>query len=352
MTRPLIAVVGSADPERSYDPPLRAQEDATRACEEIGRALADRRCRLLVYSSDSQFIEAAVVRGFLEEGQPPPGSIQIRAPFGKAGADFGTGDANGAPFDVRPDTSRDWQVSFYRSLVDVDAVILMGGGRSTFIAGIIALALKIPILPLATFGGEAERVWEALDRIRNDAGADDVAMMARSWGADSAQKNVESLLRQRERREERLREEERALADYRRNSVRSLAVAALLLILGLGIIPLVFATTPSTAGNIAALMATPLLVAPSGAIVRNVLDSGTDWWRTALQGTIAGAIAGLLFILAQLAAAPDLLAGDAARRLLLFLAVVGFIAGMTFDAVFSNLRAQQVVDTSALGGRQ
>ena len=59
-------------------------------------------------------------------------------------------------------------------------------------------------------------------------------------------------------------------------------------------------------------------------------------------------MSGLLFVLAQLAASPDLLNGEPARRLLLFLAVVGFVAGLTFDTVYKGLRTRDILDTSAL----
>ena len=66
---------------------------------------------------------------------------------------------------------------------------------------------------------------------------------------------------------------------------------------------------------------------------------------------LAGAVAGLLFVAAQLATTPDVLDGPAARRLLLFVLPVGFIAGLTFDAVYSKLRTQDVADTTALTRR-
>jgi len=113
----------------------------------------------------------------------------------------------------------------------------------------------------------------------------------------------------------------------------------------------VYAWTPGTAGNLTALIAAPVLVAPCGAIIRNTLDEGRRWWRTAVLGMVAGAVAGLLFVAAQLATTPDVLDGPAARRLLLFVLPVGFIAGLTFDAVYRKLRTQDVADTTALTRR-
>ena len=53
-------------------------------------------------------------------------------------------------------------------------------------------------------------------------------------------------------------------------------------------------------------------------------------------------------VLAVGSAVPNLLGGPAAQRLLLFVLRVGGIAGLTFDAVYGELRTQDVADTIAL----
>jgi hypothetical protein len=345
---PLIAILGSADSARNYDPPLRNADLAPGAAASLGKELAIRGCRLIVYSGKAGFIEADVVRGYVASGSAVAASIQVRAPIGSHGAEFAEAKTDRELFDPRPDTSGDWEVAFYRSLVETDAVLLIGGGRSTFITGLISIALKIPTVSVAAFGGAAEKVWQALDRVRNDATDDDIAAMAGDWHASSARVLVDSLLNQRDHRardQEQRRQQQRQ--DDRR-AAASLAAAAVLLLVGLATIPAVYAWQPGTGGNLVALLAAPILVAPSGAIVRNTLDEGRHWWRTAVLGMIAGAISGLLFVVAQLAATPDVLDGAAARRLLLFIVPVGFIAGLTFDAVYTKLRSEPVADTKAL----
>jgi len=345
---PLIAVFGSTEDGRVYDPPLRgATREVVQACEDIGRELANNGCRLLTYSSNPKFVEASVVRGYLSVSNALR-CIQLRAPVEKSNAHFT--DYPGYPnaFEFRPDTSPDWQVAFYRSLFEADGVLLVGGGRSTFVAGLITLALEIPVVALAVFGGESQRVWDALDRVRNDATSDDLLAMAGNWGPESAARNVEGLLRQIRARHDRNQRAQRARVSHQKSARRSLTVATLFLLLGLAIIPLMFIIQPGAAGNVAAMIATPLLVAPCGAIIRNILDGSDQWWPTAVLGMVAGTMSGLLFVLAQLAASPDLLNGEPARRLLLFLAVVGFVAGLTFDTVYKGLRTRDILDTSAL----
>lgn len=114
MPRPRVAVVGSVKGTRTFDPPVRQPAEARQAAEEIGRELAEAEWDLTVYSADSGFVEADVVRGYVNSGKAVAASIQVRAPLGKEV--FGEMAKHPEIFDVRPDPSRDWEVSFYRSL--------------------------------------------------------------------------------------------------------------------------------------------------------------------------------------------------------------------------------------------
>ena len=348
MERSLIAIVGSIDPQRTYDPALDNLELARKACVELGRELASAGLGLIVYSASEGFIEASIVSGYVSSGKAEKGSIQVRSPYGGTAANFAEARDHRELFDVQPDSSHDWKVSYYRSLVDTQGVLLVGGGRSTLITGLIALAFRIPLVAVAYFGGNARKVWEALDRVRNDATQEDVSAMAADWHETSARSLVKSLVDQQQRKT--AKEELDRQREWRqsRRTIVGLAIAVVLLLLGLGTIPLAWATEPGTAWNLAVLIAAPLLSATCGAIVRNTFDQGRDWVKTALLGLVAGAIAFLLFVAAQLATSPDLLESPGARRLLFFVLPVGFIAGLTFDAVYSKLRAQDVTRTSVL----
>ncbi len=50
-------------------------------------------------------------------------------------------------------------MSFYQSLNEVDGVLLIGGGNSTMIAGLVAMGRGIAMLAAAAFGGKAAEVW-------------------------------------------------------------------------------------------------------------------------------------------------------------------------------------------------
>ena len=63
-----------------------------------------------MYSGRPAFVEADVVRGYLRADKTLPGSIHVRAPLGKGG--FGEFSAHGKAFDIQPDPSGDWEVSW------------------------------------------------------------------------------------------------------------------------------------------------------------------------------------------------------------------------------------------------
>ena len=87
VSRPRIAVVGSVDETRQFEPPVTDPGTARRACEELGGELAGAGWNLVVYSGRPSFVEADVVRGYLRSGMAPPRSIEVRAPLGKTGFD-------------------------------------------------------------------------------------------------------------------------------------------------------------------------------------------------------------------------------------------------------------------------
>jgi hypothetical protein len=346
--RSLIAIVGSVDASRAQQLDLRDTDGAAGACEALGRELAAQGLDIVVYSSAPTFIEGHIVSGYAASDDVPPGSIQVRAPQRYGTAQFPEADSRPVLFDNRPDASEDWEVSFYRSLVETDGVLLVGGGRSTYVTGLIALAFRIPIAAVASFGGRAVRVWQALKRIHNDAEPEEISLMGGNWREDMAAPIVQSLIAQSQRRAARQEAERRdARKDERRASI-GLLVAAVCVILALGLIPLSYSFTPGTGTSIALLIAAPLFAAIAGAIVRHSFEKGHEWFRTGVLGMAVGSVSALLFIAAQLLTTPDVLSSSDARRLLWFVVPVGFVAGLTFDAVYRKLRSQDVTRSDVL----
>src|SRR6266851_90575 len=138
MSDHLIAIVGSLFPGRQYDPPALDVPGGRAAARAIGKELARRGCRLAVYDHTS--IEGDVVAGFLS-ATPPPKEQSIEIHYSvdtPQRADFPerkTGQENF--FVEKPDTSKEWEVSYYRTLGKVDGLVLVGGGPSTLVTGLI-----------------------------------------------------------------------------------------------------------------------------------------------------------------------------------------------------------------------
>lgn len=345
---PSIAIVGSVDGARAEELGLRAVEKSRQAAEILGSELARSGLRLVVYSGDPQFIEADVVRGYVGSGAAKPRSIEICRPREAEAQEFSELADHPALFVLKPDASTDWEVSFYRSLFSADGVLLIGGGRSTFTTGLIALAVELPVVAVACFGGHAAKVWHALDRTPNHASQDDIAAMATPWRDELAGPLVASFIGQRERRAKAAADTRAGVAGARRRVFAALVVGVVLFAAAVACIPLAYTWAPGTARSLALLVGAPILAAASGAIVRNAFEESREWLKTAALGIMVGGISALLFVAAQLLTTPDVLQSADARRLLFFVLPVGFIAGLTFDDVYRKLRGQDVTKTDAL----
>ncbi|MDA0169374.1 hypothetical protein OJ998_09780 [Solirubrobacter taibaiensis] len=346
--RPLIAIVGSLDPERADDLGLTDLAGAEAACQALGRELAAAGMNVLVYSASSKFVEAAVVAGYVAQGSAPKQSIQVRLPLEAAKQQFPEQLASAELFDVRPDPSTDWRDSYYRSLQETDGVILLGGGNSTYVTGMIALAFSIPIVALTTFGGQSKQVWDALHTAESDVEREEISVMARSWDDAQAARLVASLAGQAKRRSERLQKDERAKAGADRRATIGLLVGLVLLALCGVAIAIGYSQEPGSGLALGLLLGTPLLAAASGAIMRCGLDETDRWLRSAALGGAAGFITSMLFIGAQFLTTPDLLESAEARRLLFLVVPIAFIAGVGFESVYGRFKETNVVNTGAV----
>ncbi|MGW1356122.1 hypothetical protein ACWCQP_01755 [Streptomyces chartreusis] len=337
--RPVVAIVGSVEPGRAFSPELKHPDAAPAACRELGRQLALSGYDLAVFSAKPKYIEHDVVHGYAQE----QGAVFIHLPRHRD-ADFSLPQGSSVVVHTVRDTGPEWEVSFYRTLLACDAVLLVGGGQSTRVAGVIAMSQRIPLLPVATFGGGAGQVWVNLDKVRNDTTDDDIALLGQDWRPDSARRLVECLNLQRQRHAQWLRERDHAARRASLSTGLGLTVALLLLVCSLLGFTLAGEPGPATGRRLGVLVVTPLLAAMAGAVIRSSFETADQWPRSAVRGLGAGVVSVLLYVASQLLSVPSLLDELDVRRLLFFTLPLGFSAGFTFDLVFERLRSGAAPD--------
>jgi hypothetical protein len=345
---PVVAIVGNA----------KCNDKAPAAAEVLGRELAKAGFRILVYSSKPEFLECHFVRGYVASRAAVRCSIQVRYPLHGVKPAFAEQSTNGELFDWRPDHAPDWEMSFYQSLSEVQGVVLMGGGPSTLIAGAVARGHQLAIVALPGFGGKSEQVWQNLRPGQDLASADEISLMARpDWsdemGAECVKAITDQIARKAESARQKRLEEVRKEISVRRHAV----VAGLLFVAAFAMVPISAWDKPVSWTVMAALFICPALAGVSGATIRLVFDlrqgslplSPQSAITTGALGMIAGGVAGLLFITAQMATATESgLVAKQAARLIPFCFLIGFTAGMTLDAVFRKLIATDVVETTSI----
>ncbi|MEV4637516.1 hypothetical protein AB0J80_09210 [Actinoplanes sp. NPDC049548] len=331
----MIAVVGSLDVSRDdYRPPLRDHDRGHEACTELGRALADAGCDLVLFSSKPKYVEAWVAQGYA--AAPQHGEIRVRPP---AHAEVEFGFPQG-PADVlvEPDPGNEWELPYYRSLLTADGVIVIGGGQSSRVAGIFAVLHEVPLIAVAAFGGGAASVRANLAKQPNDASEQDITLMGRPWGDERAHHLVAALLAQIARRRDRV---VYAGATARRRTLAArlaLCVTLLALVGSWLVAAFVGSKPPPGVVDFLLVLATPMAAAGAGALLRQQ-GSGPQWGWAVARGLGAGLVTVFLYIAGELVSVPDLFARLDAQRLLFFLVPLGFTAGFTFDLVFTKLSA-------------
>jgi hypothetical protein len=346
---PLVLITGSANSGRTdYKPPITNAATAGKAAERIGAALANAGCRIAVFSAEPQFIEAAVVRGFVAalrgKSKHIRDRIQVRAPA-TAPVPFPERVAHPNLFLDIPDQYSHWIRSFLRASRDADGVVLVGGGRSTLVMGHIALAFRLPILPLAAFGGAAQDIWRSIRPAEDLPSADECNAMANPDITDAhAAELVTTLLSQWQRRID----QATAAAQAERIRIRwltirgSLGTAVLLVAIILGWTAAWY-TEAEPGRQLALYLIGPLGGCAAALVGSSILEEPPRTvFHTGILGFFAGFLATLLYLLAQLSSANP--AGPfQVRPTALWLALgTGIAAGFAAERVLRDWAAGRV----------
>jgi hypothetical protein len=335
-----FAIVGGANPEPPSDPPI-AVEVANESAKVLGAELARRGHEIIVY--DPRYIEGALVAGYVSAAKRRrKPSILVRQPHLEAPILFPEEKTYGYLFERRADTTDQWEVSFYRSLWEADGVILIGGRNSTLSAGQSAIGARIPLLALDRTGGAASTVWKTIAPGLDLPSSDEHARMSHAPPDEIARRWVDDLESQRRRR-----------YAVESGPIRGQAVVSFLLFLLAVTCSLASYLAPFPAELFALrpalLVAAMLLAGGAGGTIRMVFEKryGTgplvppSLAVTLALGTMAGGVAGLLYLVSQPGEVS--LVPPGGSRLASIIAIVSFVGGLTADAVFRKLLGIDVV---------
>jgi hypothetical protein len=339
---PLIAIVGDITPNRTLDPSLSDPVKAKNAAEQLGAELAKQGARLLVYGGP--YLEADVVRGFIAANPKEDRSILMWYSQSNEPPEFPEEQSYPRLFERRAEKGADWEVAFYRAITKADGIILIGGGNATKISGLVAIGTMMPIIALSEFGGGARKVWESLSAGEDLPIRDEINEMAKPWSSGSAAACIKALFEQRYRKQ---------LVAGTPKPIFSI-LAGFLFLVALSIVPWMWGQNEL---SVWMLFLVPLIAGGAGAAIRPMVDrqrglivGAQAVLVTIVLGLVAGGVAGVLFVTAQLTADPNLTAkaADYASRSIPFALGVGFIAGLTSEAVFSKLLGLDVVRVTGI----
>lgn len=347
MAGPLFAIVGDIKSTRSLAPPippLQHTEEAQIAAQDLGTELARRGARLLVYGGE--YLETDVVRGFVEGKPKQDHSILMWYSQDVEPPPFAEEQSHPKLFQRRSEKGGDWEVAFYRAVARADGIILMGGGSATKISGQVAIGARMPILAFPRYGGGAAVVWNSLSPGEDLPTRDEIELMSKRWGGDSADGCINALYAQLARRQ---------IGEGTPAPAVSI-IAGLLFLLALAIVPWVWG---QNALAVWMLFIVPLLAGGAGGAIRLMVDrqSGVSKVASAvlaalILGFVAGGVAGVLFITAQMTAVPNVTAiqdiAQYAQRTIPYALGVGFVSGYTSDTVFGKLRGLDVIRVTGI----
>lgn len=149
-----ILVVGSTE----YTGGKEVQGPFVEACKQLGASLAKANHTIVVGSDREQTADRHVVFGANEvEGRHKV--LVIRPTSGATPFDGDRANLTKIDFSFRRSRGS-WAVGRIYQIQEVDAVIMVGGGRGTAQVGYTAPALKKPVLAIAAFGGAARDTWD------------------------------------------------------------------------------------------------------------------------------------------------------------------------------------------------
>lgn len=165
-----IAIFGSRKPDRRW-PVHGTQEEFVAAARDIGQQLAHHEHTIVVGSASPNTADAHIVSGFLSiagTNSKTDARIQVVRPNERDRA-FEE-EARRAPhvFEFFSHSEGWWQGAHLISLRESDAVLTIGGGKGTYLAGLAAIVAGKRLVPISSFGGASAELMKHLTETGSD----------------------------------------------------------------------------------------------------------------------------------------------------------------------------------------
>jgi hypothetical protein len=243
--QPLVAIVGGVRKETLQgfsETEIESILDRYRtACRDLGAALAKAGFRLLVWSSDTRFIESGVVDGYLSQDSAADSILCVW--HKEHPVSFPRQNEPDGPISLQLSPHDDWEVGFYESMrEEAHAIILLGGGSTTLVAGVVAASWGKAIFATPHFHGKAEMlyrwIYSGAPALAAAPVTDaDIELMSKPWSSRACIQSLRSQLEAEETRSkqhaderERYAQLEESLSADRSLRLQSVAACAALLV--------------------------------------------------------------------------------------------------------------------------
>ncbi|WP_448639708.1 TIR domain-containing protein [Geodermatophilus sp. URMC 63] len=130
-------------------------------CRGLGRAMADMPYKVLVESPRPRTADRWVVEGLLTAANPPRAQVWVylRDKPGQPRPFQDEADEHPGVLRYRPLNERSLAPAHLRMAREADVAIVVGGGEHAYPAGLAAAMMRVRLMPVATFGGAALRLW-------------------------------------------------------------------------------------------------------------------------------------------------------------------------------------------------
>ena len=183
-----IGVLGSWRPDSGEWKIQGTREQFESACSALGKELARRHQTIIVGADSPSTADYYIVRGFLEiigGTRPPAPLIEVVRPNDSHGVEgrksyLSLAKTNPGVFRFHLSTQSRWTEAHLLTVREADCVLVMGGKKYSYRAGLAAIVAGKRLIPVGCFGGAASRLLRDLAAV-NPADPHDLLSLNGPW---------------------------------------------------------------------------------------------------------------------------------------------------------------------------